>query len=213
MKIKWWHGILLTVGVLMLVGGLLAVILPTIDNPRYAPGEATAIVESTYHWLYNSADLYSPLSEEYLGQGIWEVKSIGSYVQPQGGAQAVFRVYETTGTVGIYNNVAVEVLNRREQLEQERIDEPKFTAAEVSVIVQSYILTQTIYSGFLNKVGYPVQSVSMRRCHRVGNSLWSGQCYAHYGSQQHKLLDWNFSEKTLLVSYSDYKPEYRNPFR
>lgn len=69
---KLWHGILLGVGLLMITGGLLAVVLP-IDNPKYAPGEACAMVERIYHW--DSSDLY----EEYLGQGIWEVKSLTIY--------------------------------------------------------------------------------------------------------------------------------------
>lgn len=129
-KMKLWHGILLGVGLLMVVGGLLAVVLP-IDNPKYAPGEASAMVERVYH--LSSSDLY----EEYLGQGIWEVKSLGIYevyplpeaaepapskfptkeeyirgrppvapkVEPERG-QAIFRVYETTNTVQPYNNVA-----------------------------------------------------------------------------------------------------------
>ena len=121
---KLWHGILLGVGLLMVVGGLLAVVLP-IDNPKYAPGEACAMVERIYHW--DSSDLY----EEYLGKGIWEVKSLAIYeVYPipessgKGGpiterdvrafgrgreherGQAIFRVYETTSTVQPYNNVA-----------------------------------------------------------------------------------------------------------
>ncbi len=115
---KLWHGILLTMGVLMVIGGSLALIL-TIDNPQYAPGEATAMVERVYHWQYNSADLYSPLSEEYLGQGVWEVKSSGSYPYSiSGGGLAVFRVYEETNTVKIYNAVARTILNRREELAQ-----------------------------------------------------------------------------------------------
>ncbi len=110
---KLWHGILLTVGILMVIGGSLALIL-TIDNPRYAPGEATAIVERVYRWRSNSADRYSDLYEEYLGQGVWEVKSSSTY----NGEQAVFRVYETTDTVAIYNATAQAILNRREELEQ-----------------------------------------------------------------------------------------------
>ena len=108
---KLWHGILLTVGILMVIGGSLALIL-TIDNPRYAPGEATAIVERVYRWRSNSADRYSDLYEEYLGQGVWEVKSSSTY----NGEQAVFRVYETTDTVAIYNATAQAILNRREEL-------------------------------------------------------------------------------------------------
>ncbi len=109
---KLWHGILLTVGVLLLIGGSLALILQ--DNPRYASGEACAMVERVYQWRSNSADLYSDLYEEYLGQGIWEVKSSSTY----NGVQAIFRVYETTDTVAIYNAIAGTILNRREELDE-----------------------------------------------------------------------------------------------
>lgn len=125
---KLWHGILLGVGLLMVVGGLLAVVLP-IDNPKYAPGEACAMVERVYHW--DSSDLY----EEYLGQGIWEVKSLAIYevypirepteplkeylkgiitgsLEAERG-RAIFRVYETTNTVQPYNNVARILLKNR----------------------------------------------------------------------------------------------------
>ena len=109
---KLWHGIGLVIGILLLIGGSLALILQ--DNPRYASGEASAMVESTYQWRSNSADFYSDLYEEYLGQGIWEVKSSSTYK----GEQAIFRVYETTDTVAIYNATAQAILNRREELEQ-----------------------------------------------------------------------------------------------
>lgn len=110
---KLWHKILLTIGILMVIGGSLALIL-TMDNPRYASGEASAMVERVYQWNSNSADLYSDLYEEYLGQGVWEVKSSSTY----NGEQAVFRIYETTDTVEIYNDVARTILNRREELEK-----------------------------------------------------------------------------------------------
>lgn len=125
MKLWHWYStnrilLIITVCVLILVGGTIALIL-TIDNPRYAPGEATAMVEYAYHWQYNSADLYSPLSEEYLGQGIWEVKSSGYYpLTTLGWGQAVFRVYEETNTVKIYSAVVTTILNRREELEREQ---------------------------------------------------------------------------------------------
>ena len=57
----------------MIVGGLLVITLPIIgenpqyvleDNPRYAPGEASAMVERIYGW--HSSDL----AEMHLGQGI-----------------------------------------------------------------------------------------------------------------------------------------------
>ena len=110
---KLWHKILLTIGILMVIGGSLALIL-TIDTTQYASGEASAMVERVYQWNSNSADLYSDLYEEYLGQGVWEVKSSSTY----NGEQAVFRVYETTDTVEIYNDVARTILNRREELEK-----------------------------------------------------------------------------------------------
>lgn len=64
----------------MLIGGLLATVLPIgdfkttdskdseyVDKPRYAPGEATAMMERAY-------DLRATyFSETYAGQGIWEV--------------------------------------------------------------------------------------------------------------------------------------------
>lgn len=111
---KLWHGILLTVGVLLLIGGSLALILQ--DNPRYASGEACAMVERVYRWHSNSSDLYSDLYEEYLGQGVWEVKSSSTY----NGEQAIFRVYETTDTVAIYNAIAGTILKRREQLDERK---------------------------------------------------------------------------------------------
>ena len=116
---KLWHGIGLVIGILLLIGGSLALILQ--DNPRYASGEASAMVERVYRWRSNSADRYSDLYEEYLGQGVWEVKSSSTY----NGEQAIFRVYETTDTVAIYNATAQAILNRREELEQqeERLEE------------------------------------------------------------------------------------------
>jgi len=104
--VKLWHGILLIIGALMVVGGSLALILQ-IDNPKYAPGEACAMVERVYHWYENSGYPYGDLYEEYLGEGIWEVKSsiISSYVDG-----AVFRVYEATDTVEIVNTVARLIL-------------------------------------------------------------------------------------------------------
>lgn len=111
---KLWHIVLLSIGAVLLIGGLLALILQ--DNPQYATGEATAMVESVYHWRSNSADLYSDLYEEYLGQGIWEVKSSSTY----SGEQAIFRVYETTDTASIYNATAQVILDRREELESEK---------------------------------------------------------------------------------------------
>ena len=112
---RLWHIILLGVGVLMLIGGSLLAFPNLFDNPEYAPGEAIAMVERVYQWHDNSADLYSDLYEEYLGKDIWEVKSSSTY----GGEQAIFRVYEQTDTVQIYNDVARWVLNRREELEQQ----------------------------------------------------------------------------------------------
>ena len=113
--------IIITMCVLMLIAGSLGLLFPNLypgilkafDNPRYAPGEASAMVESVYHWRSNSADLYRPLNEEYLGQGIWEVKSSCTY----DGERAIFRVYETSGTAAIYNAVAASILDRREELE------------------------------------------------------------------------------------------------
>ena len=93
------------------------------DNPRYASGEASAMVERVYQWRSNSADLYSDLYEEYLGQGVWEVKSSSTY----NGERAIFRVYETTDTAAIYNAMAGTILNRREELENHIFIEPKST--------------------------------------------------------------------------------------
>lgn len=88
---------------------------PKTDNPQYAPGEAINMVERVYQWRYNTSDFYTPLREEYLGQGVWEVKSAGGYpIIIGGGGEAIFRVYEATGTVEIYNDVARTVLKRRE---------------------------------------------------------------------------------------------------
>ena len=124
---KLWHAIGLVIGVLLLIGGSLALILQ--DNPRYAPGEATAMVERVYRWRSNSADRYSDLYEEYLGQGVWEVKSSSTY----NGEQAVFRVYETTDTVAIYNATAQAILNRREQLDTREKESPSGGAIAIPV--------------------------------------------------------------------------------
>lgn len=131
---KLWHGLLLGLGLIMVVGGTLIAVFPNItlpnislDNPQYAPGEACAMVERVYHWRSNSDDLYSPLSEEYLGHGVWQVESSSWYNFPPlmslthklpiNSAPAIFRVYEKTDTVEIWNDVARYVLNRRTELE------------------------------------------------------------------------------------------------
>jgi len=113
---KLWHRVVLTIGILMLIGGLLALILP-IDNPKYAPGEACAMVERVYHWRENSGHLYSDLYEEYLGKGIWEVKSGGIYTILGFNDRAIFRVYEATDTVEIVNTVARVVLEQKDREE------------------------------------------------------------------------------------------------
>lgn len=103
---KLWYIIGLVIGILLLIGGSLVLILQ--DNPRYASGEAIAMVERVYHWHDNSADLYSDLYEEYVGKGVWEVKSSSTY----NGEQAIFRVYETTDTAEIYNDITRSILNQ-----------------------------------------------------------------------------------------------------
>jgi len=113
---KLWHGILLAIGILVIIGGSLWLLFPNLysgilkafDKPEYAPGEACAMVERVYQWHDNSADWYSDLCEEYLGHGVWEVKSSSIY----NGERAIFRVYETTDTVEIYNDMARTILNR-----------------------------------------------------------------------------------------------------
>ena len=200
---KLGHGILLTVGVLLLIGGSLALILQ--DNPRYVPGEASAMVERVYQWRSNSSDLYSDLYEEYLGQGIWEVKSSGSY----NGEQAVFRVYETTDTAQIYNDVARTILNRRDELGQQGIppakqDQPQFSTYEVKNMVKAYVLHQTIYThDYLNReIEHPIKSVSVSGVTYIGDSQWEGTCYASYSDQSRRLLHWLFYEKSRTVSIS-----------
>ncbi len=95
---KLWHGILLIVGVLAVIGGLLTLILP-IDNPQYATGEASAMVERIY-------DLPSyTMTELYLGEGVWQVVSLYS--------GAIFRVYEETNTMIPYNSIARYWLDRQ----------------------------------------------------------------------------------------------------
>lgn len=84
-----------------------------VDKPLYAEGEASAMVEQTCGWRENSADYYSKLYGEYLGDGVWEVKSSYMY----NGEQAIFRVYEHSGTVQVVNTTAQEVLGRHSQLE------------------------------------------------------------------------------------------------
>lgn len=116
---KWWHSIGLAIGILLLIGGVSTLIV-TMDNPQYASGEAIAMVERVYHWYDNSADLYKSLVEEYLGRGVWEVKSSSAYSSTYGGEQAVFRVYEETNTAQICNLTAWAILNRQEQLEQQK---------------------------------------------------------------------------------------------
>jgi len=132
MKVKWWLWVLLALGCVIVIGGSIGLLFPNLnlhnlfDNPEYAPGEAIAMVERVYQWHDNSADLYSDLYEEYLGKDIWEVKSSSTY----GGEQAIFRVYEQTDTVQIYNDVARWVLNRREQLEQQLEQQPPSTPTD-----------------------------------------------------------------------------------
>lgn len=217
---KLWHGILLTVGVLLLIGGSLALILQ--DNPRYASGEACAMVERVYRWRSNSSDLYSNLYEEYLGQGVWEVKSSSTY----NGEQAVFRVYETTDTAQIYNDVARTILNRREELEQQEIppakqDQPQFSAYEVTNMVKAYVLRQTIYVYDYLKgqdIECPIESVSVSGATYKGDGQWSGQCYASYRSQSRRLFNWLFYEKSRTVSIWEQDPSSggglgTNPFK
>ena len=143
---KLWHKILLIIGVLVAYGGLLGTILfpgllelhldNPFDNPKYAPGEASAMVQRVYGWDTND------LTETYLGQGIWVVKSLRSYYgshyvivghkgeesglihnpfEPSGVrvydyGQAIFKVYETSGTVEVCNDFAKTELERRGKL-------------------------------------------------------------------------------------------------
>ena len=103
---------ILFVGTVLLIG---AFNLFWIDSPQYADGEATAMVERVCSWRENSADYYATLSEEYVGDGVWEVKSTSKY----DGEQATFKVYERTDTVQIVNDTAREILKRQSQLSEE----------------------------------------------------------------------------------------------
>ena len=91
---KRWAVILLAVVALWLIAGLLHIIPPIVnpfDNPRYASGEATAMVERIRDIPWHRHE--DIVTEKYLGRGAWEVRIIGSY------DMLVFTVYETSGTV------------------------------------------------------------------------------------------------------------------
>ena len=94
---KRWAVILLAVVALWLITGLLHIIPPIVnpfDNPRYASGEATAMVERIRDIpLHRHEDI---VTEKYLGRGSWEVRINAS------DAMIVCRVYETSGTVEVY---------------------------------------------------------------------------------------------------------------
>ena len=95
---KRWATILLAVVALWLITGLLHIIPPIVnpfDNPQYARGEASAMVERIL-----DVQLPEYTTEKYLGRGAWEVRINAS------DGMIVWRVYETSGTVEGHEVVA-----------------------------------------------------------------------------------------------------------
>jgi len=94
---KRWPVILTAVVALWLIAGLLHIIPPIVnpfDNPQYARGEASAMVERI-----RDVQLPEDTTEKYLGRGAWEVRINAS------DGMIVWRVYETSGTVEGYEIV------------------------------------------------------------------------------------------------------------
>ena len=147
---KLWHGLLLILGVVILAGGLGAMVLlqqetpppeeaspppsPTEDIPLYSSGEASAIVGRTCGWTGDD------LTEKYVGQGIWEVRSLSGYqllLSPNAPAYsspnpAIFKIDEKTGTVEPFNDVA------KVAIEERKIAKPvsEYTGKTLEAIVE-----------------------------------------------------------------------------
>ena len=80
------------------------------ETPRFAAGEASVLVEQWVRsWIFNATDsdgitnrtitscaIGEPLTETYVGSGVWEVES----VIPNSGDTVRWRVYEESRTVG-----------------------------------------------------------------------------------------------------------------
>jgi len=94
---KRWQRILIIVCAVWLVGGLLAVVLLR-DTPEFAQGEATLIIKG---FLAEKGVRHTAVTEKYLGQGLWEVRTKLLSKRNWSWLPAVFIVDERTREVRI----------------------------------------------------------------------------------------------------------------
>ena len=94
---KRWQRILIIVCAVWLVGALLAVVLLR-DTPEFAHGEATLMVKG---FLAEKGLRHTAVTEKYVGQGLWEVRTKVLYTKKWRWLPVVFIIDERTGEIRI----------------------------------------------------------------------------------------------------------------